>query len=67
VLIGDIGSDVEAATAAGARCVLVPTAATLGEEVAAAPAVAADLEAAVELLLGPEETAALQTRRGAMA
>jgi histidinol-phosphate phosphatase family protein len=53
VVIGDVGSDVEAATAAGAQPVLVPTAATLGEEVAAAPAVAADLEAAVDLLLGP--------------
>jgi histidinol-phosphate phosphatase family protein len=54
VLIGDIGGDVQAAAAAGARAVLVPTAATLGEEVAAAPAVAADLEAAVDQLLGPD-------------
>jgi histidinol-phosphate phosphatase family protein len=53
VVIGDIGADVEAARAAGARAVLVPTAVTRGEEVAAAPEVAADLEAAVELLLGP--------------
>lgn len=52
--IGDIGSDVEAAQAAGARAVLVPTPLTLEEEVAAAPAVAADLEQAVALLLkGP--------------
>jgi hypothetical protein len=33
--------------------VLVPTAATRAEEVAAAPVVAPDLVAAVELLLGP--------------
>ena len=53
-VVGDIGADVEAASAAGARGVLVPTAATRAEEVAAAPEVAADLGAAVDLLLGPE-------------
>jgi histidinol-phosphate phosphatase family protein len=53
VVIGDVGSDVEAARAAGARAVLVPTAVTQAEEVAAAPVVAADLVAAVELVLGP--------------
>jgi histidinol-phosphate phosphatase family protein len=53
VVIGDIGADVEAARAAGARAVLVPTAVTRAEEVAAAPVVAADLVAAVELVLGP--------------
>jgi histidinol-phosphate phosphatase family protein len=53
VVVGDIGSDVEAARAAGARAVLVPTAVTRPEEVAAAPVVAPDLVAAVELLLGP--------------
>ncbi len=37
VLIGDIGSDVEAAAAAGVRAVLVPTARTRPEEVEAAP------------------------------
>jgi histidinol-phosphate phosphatase family protein len=52
VVIGDIGADVEAARAAGARGVLVPTAVTLAEEVAAAPEVAADLVSAVELVLG---------------
>ena len=51
-LVGDIGADVDAALAAGARPVLVPTAATRPEEVAAAPEVAADLGAAVDLLLG---------------
>jgi histidinol-phosphate phosphatase family protein len=51
-LIGDTGADVGAALAAGARPVLVPTAITRHEEVAAAPEVAADLGAAVDLLLG---------------
>jgi histidinol-phosphate phosphatase family protein len=53
VVIGDIGADVEAAAAAGARSVLVPTPKTRPEEVAAAPRVAPDLVAAVDLLLGP--------------
>jgi len=51
-VVGDIGADVEAARAAGARAVLVPTPRTLPEEVAAAPERADDLEDAVDLLLG---------------
>jgi histidinol-phosphate phosphatase family protein len=51
-VVGDIGADVEAARAAGARAVLVPTPRTREEEVAAAPERAGDLEAAVDLLLG---------------
>ncbi|MGW2262587.1 D-glycero-alpha-D-manno-heptose-1,7-bisphosphate 7-phosphatase [Streptomyces sp. NPDC001780] len=51
VVIGDIGADVLAAYAAGARGVLVPTEATLAEEIAAAPRVAPDLLTAVECLL----------------
>ncbi|MFL6130522.1 MAG: D-glycero-alpha-D-manno-heptose-1,7-bisphosphate 7-phosphatase, partial [Mycobacteriales bacterium] len=51
VLVGDIGADLAAARAAGARAVLVPTAVTRPEEVAAAAAVAPDLPAAVELAL----------------
>ncbi len=50
-LVGDIGADVEAALAAGARPVLVPTPVTRREEVEAAPEVAPDLLAAVDLLL----------------
>ena len=50
-VVGDIGSDVEAARAAGARAVLVPTPRTRPEEVEAAPEVASDLGEAVELLL----------------
>jgi histidinol-phosphate phosphatase family protein len=51
-VIGDIGADVEAARAAGARGILVPTAITRPHEIAAAPEVAPDLPAAVDLLLG---------------
>lgn len=53
-VIGDIGSDVHAALAAGARPVLVPNARTLPDEVAGAPEVARDLSAALDLLFGPE-------------
>ncbi|WP_329200782.1 MULTISPECIES: D-glycero-alpha-D-manno-heptose-1,7-bisphosphate 7-phosphatase [unclassified Streptomyces] len=52
VVIGDIGADVEAARAAGARGVLVPTGRTLPQEVAAAGETAPDLLAAVRLVLG---------------
>jgi histidinol-phosphate phosphatase family protein len=51
-VVGDIGADVEAARAAGARGILVPTPGTRPEEVAAAPEVAPSLDAAVTLLLG---------------
>jgi D-glycero-D-manno-heptose 1,7-bisphosphate phosphatase len=51
VVIGDIGADLGAAAAAGARSILVPTPATRPEEVEEAPLVAADLEAAVDLVL----------------
>ncbi|MFP8908229.1 D-glycero-alpha-D-manno-heptose-1,7-bisphosphate 7-phosphatase [Streptomyces atacamensis] len=54
VVIGDIGSDVDAARAAGARGILVPTPVTLPEEVREAPAVAPDLLTAVRAALdGP--------------
>jgi HAD superfamily hydrolase (TIGR01662 family) len=49
VVIGDVGGDVAAARAAGARGILVPTPRTRAEEVAATAEVAADLIAAVEL------------------
>lgn len=53
-VVGDIGADVDAARAAGARGVLVPTPVTRSEEVAAAPEYAGDLPGAVRLLLcGP--------------
>jgi histidinol-phosphate phosphatase family protein len=51
VLVGDIGSDVDAALAAGAQPVLVPTEVTRPDEVAVAPAVVADLAAAVDVVL----------------
>lgn len=50
-VIGDIGADVGAAAAAGARGVLVPTPITRPEEVADAPLRATTLLEAVELLL----------------
>jgi histidinol-phosphate phosphatase family protein len=52
-VVGDIGSDVEAARRAGARALLVPTPMTRHDEVADASEVAPDLAAAVDLLLGP--------------
>ena len=51
VVVGDIGGDVEAARAAGARGLLVPTRRTRPEEVAAAAETAADLTTAVDLVL----------------
>ncbi|MFF8606641.1 D-glycero-alpha-D-manno-heptose-1,7-bisphosphate 7-phosphatase [Streptomyces sp. NPDC015346] len=51
VVVGDIGSDVEAARAAGARGVLVPTRTTLPHEVDAAPETATDLPAMVRMIL----------------
>jgi histidinol-phosphate phosphatase family protein len=51
VVIGDIGADVGAAAAAGARSILVPTPVTRADEIAAAPVVAPDLDAAVDLVL----------------
>jgi histidinol-phosphate phosphatase family protein len=52
VMVGDIGADVEAALAAGAGAVLVPTPLTRPEELRSAPAVARDLPGAVDLMLG---------------
>jgi HAD superfamily hydrolase (TIGR01662 family) len=51
VVIGDIGSDVRSAAAAGAASILVPTGQTRRAEVAAAPLRAADLAEAVDLVL----------------
>jgi histidinol-phosphate phosphatase family protein len=60
VVIGDIGSDLAAAAAAGCEAVLVPTPVTRASEIRSAPAVAPTLLAAVELLLSsfpvPEPT-----------
>ncbi len=51
VVIGDVGADVEAASAAGARAILVPTEVTLPEEVDAAPEVASSVQEAVDRVL----------------
>nr|BFE53669.1 hypothetical protein GCM10017745_70960 [Saccharothrix mutabilis subsp. capreolus] len=50
VVIGDIGADVDAARAAGARSVLVPTERTLREEVDRAPCTATDLLSALAVI-----------------
>ncbi|MFN8077528.1 MAG: HAD family hydrolase [Kineosporiaceae bacterium] len=51
VVIGDIGADVRAAGAAGARSVLVPTTATLAEEISGAEVRAATLREAADTVL----------------
>jgi phosphoglycolate phosphatase-like HAD superfamily hydrolase len=52
VVIGDIGADIEAAAAVGARAILVPTSVTRAEEIRAAPEVAPSLAQAVDMVLG---------------
>jgi beta-phosphoglucomutase-like phosphatase (HAD superfamily) len=54
VVIGDIGSDVDAAAAAGAAGVLIPTPETRAGEIAAAGCVAATLGDAVAHILRGE-------------
>jgi len=54
-VIGDIGADIAAASAAGSRSVMVPTRRTLAQERAGAPQLATDLSRAVDLLLRSEE------------
>ncbi|MER7548160.1 HAD-IIIA family hydrolase [Spirillospora sp. NPDC127506] len=51
-VIGDAGGDIEAAAAAGARGILVPTGRTRPAEIARAPETAPTLDAAVDLVLG---------------
>jgi D-glycero-D-manno-heptose 1,7-bisphosphate phosphatase len=51
VVIGDIGSDMEAAQRAGAQGILVPTPVTRAEEVARATTVRRDLSEAVDCVL----------------
>ncbi|WP_378790075.1 HAD-IIIA family hydrolase [Nonomuraea fastidiosa] len=51
VVVGDIGRDMEAARAAGARGILVPTEQTRQEEIDQAPEVAGDLTDVVERVL----------------
>jgi histidinol-phosphate phosphatase family protein len=52
LVVGDIGADMHAARAAGARAVLVPTPVTRRSEVQDAPLVARDLAGAIRLGLG---------------
>lgn len=51
VVVGDIGSDIDAGVAAGAMAILVPTGVTRPEEVRSAPEVAPDLASAVDRIL----------------
>ncbi|MCK2216448.1 HAD-IIIA family hydrolase [Actinomadura sp. ATCC 31491] len=55
VVVGDIGRDMEAARAAGARGILVPTDVTLPEEIDHAPEVAEDLIDVVDRVLTDAE------------
>ncbi|MFJ8666189.1 D-glycero-alpha-D-manno-heptose-1,7-bisphosphate 7-phosphatase [Streptomyces sp. NPDC093600] len=64
VVIGDIGADVEAARAAGARGILVPTPVTLPGEIEAAAETAADLPATVRMILLGTDSAAGTGLRG---
>jgi HAD superfamily hydrolase (TIGR01662 family) len=52
VVIGDIGADVEAAEAAGAVGIMVPTPVTRAEEIAASTWALSDLTEAVDVVLG---------------
>jgi histidinol-phosphate phosphatase family protein len=52
VVVGDLRADVDAAEAAGAQAILVPSARTSCGDVEAAPAVAASLDEAVAIVLG---------------
>jgi D-glycero-D-manno-heptose 1,7-bisphosphate phosphatase len=63
VVIGDIGADVLAAEAAGARGVLVPTPVTRQEEIATAREVAPDLLTAVDLVLPRRPSARSEAAR----
>jgi HAD superfamily hydrolase (TIGR01662 family) len=67
VVIGDIAADVQAAQAAGAAAILVPTERTRADDVRRAPRLAATIEAAVDLLLGPEAQDRLHDGKGVAA
>ncbi len=62
-VIGDIGADLEAARAAGARAILVPNASTRQQEIDDAPLVCATLLEAVETLLGAAHEPVVGARR----
>lgn len=57
IVVGDSGSDMEAARRAGAWCILVPTATTLPQDVQRAEIVARDLAHAVDVILGASPSA----------
>ncbi|MFI2566138.1 D-glycero-alpha-D-manno-heptose-1,7-bisphosphate 7-phosphatase [Paenarthrobacter sp. NPDC018779] len=64
-VIGDIGADLGAANAAGARAILVPTEVTRKEEIEAAELVANDLWHAVEMLLSLQQPSSGKAQSGA--
>ena len=64
VVVGDIGRDITAAQAAGADGVLVATPVTRAGEIAAAPTVAGDLTAAVDVILRRRELMSPAPRPG---
>lgn len=57
VVIGDIGSDIEAAQRAGVRAILVPTPVTRAEEIERAPVVCKNLAEAVERIVAWDRAA----------
>ncbi|MFJ4074128.1 HAD-IIIA family hydrolase [Curtobacterium sp. NPDC089991] len=63
VVVGDIGADVQAARAAGAQGVLVPTPRTRPEEVDDAETVAATLAEAVDLVIAAAGPSTVRTDR----
>ncbi len=67
VMVGDIGRDMEAARAAGARGILVPTVETRREEIEHAPEVADDLTDVAERLLREADAAPAPVAAGGSA
>lgn len=61
-VVGDVGSDIQAAQAAGAVGILVPSARTLKVDLRDAPLIAWSLPDGVELILGARSRAAAQAR-----
>lgn len=57
VVVGDIGSDIDAAHNAGSRGILIPTPVTRAEEIRRAPVVCRDLQAAVDRIFSWERMA----------
>jgi histidinol-phosphate phosphatase family protein len=63
IVVGDTEADVLAASAAGARAILIPNAATRAEEIARSHPVASGLQHAVDLVLGERASTPIGRRR----